>query len=707
MQLYRLGLLVASLVTSIGAESTFSPARPQLYLWQLGPRILALGSMQERTVVMAVIWLANGLSSGSMLIIRFSCNSTRPMILTLDRNQVTAWTGMIRVDGNTYTWMGLPGTKTVNQTAFEYTSTKSIFTMNVENKLEMNITFLSPVTPNDFKRQSLVFSYLNVEVSSLDGQNHDVQVYADISAEWVSGDRNAIAEWEYGTTDGVAYHKVHRQTPLAFSQVNEQSEWGNWYWATDDSKSMTYQSGPDTDVRGKFSTDGKLTNGRDTNFRAISSSWPVFAFSSDLGPVSSSPVSTLFSLGLTQDEAIQYEGASDYGPVPSLWKSYFDTELAALSFFHQDYEESSKLASSFDSRVAEDSIATAGQDYLTITSLSVRQAFGGTQLCGTKEKMYLFLKEISSDGNMNTVDVVFPAYPIFLYTNPEFLKLVLDPLFENQEAGKYPNDYSMHDLGSSYPNATGHSDGTDEKMPLEECGNMLIMTLAYVQKSGDTHFLTDHYTLLKQWTSYLVEDSLYPANQISTDDFAGSLANQTNLALKGMIGIQAMSVIANLTGHDDDASKYSRIANRYISKWEDLAIAKDANPPRTTLSYGDTASHGLLYNLFADVQLGLGLVPNSVYQMQSDFYPTVENKYGVPLDTRHTYTKGDWECFAAAVSSVETRAMFIKDLATWINETPTNRALTDLYDTISGDYPQNTFVARPVMGGSFAPLLVR
>lgn len=50
---------------------------------------------------------------------------------------------------------------------------------------------------------------------------------------------------------------------------------------------------------------------------------------------------------------------------------------------------------------------------------------------------------------------------------------------------------------------------------------------------------------------------------------------------------------------------------------------------------------GLLYNLFADAQLGLGLVPQSVYQMQSDFYPTVANKYGVPLDTRHSYTKGN------------------------------------------------------------------
>lgn len=89
---------------------------------------------------------------------------------------------MIRVDGQTYTWMGLPNTASVNQTGFEYTSTKTIFTMNVLNKVEMNITFMSPITPTDLKRQSLVFSYLNVDVSSLDGHKHNVQVYADISA---------------------------------------------------------------------------------------------------------------------------------------------------------------------------------------------------------------------------------------------------------------------------------------------------------------------------------------------------------------------------------------------------------------------------------------------------------------------------------------------------------------------------------------------
>lgn len=88
---------------------------------------------------------------------------------------------MIRVDGTTYTWMGDPGPSAVTQTAFEYTSTRSTFTMSVGG-VEMNITFLSPIDPDDMKRQSLVFSYLDVVVQSQDGAAHDVQLYADISA---------------------------------------------------------------------------------------------------------------------------------------------------------------------------------------------------------------------------------------------------------------------------------------------------------------------------------------------------------------------------------------------------------------------------------------------------------------------------------------------------------------------------------------------
>jgi hypothetical protein len=260
--------------------------------------------------------------------------------------------------------------------------------------------------------------------------------------------------------------------------------------------------------------------------------------------------------------------------------------------------------------------------------------------------MYLFMKEISSNGNTQTIDVVFPMHPIILFFNPALMKPLMDPMYENQESGHYPNKWSIHDLGTHFPNATGHPDGQDESMPVEECGNMLIMTLAYAQYTDDTEYLKNHYPILTQWTQFLVDDSLIPASQLSTDDFAGTLQNQTNLALKGIIGIRAMGEIASLTGQTADAEKYNAIAADYIIKWQGYGVAYDAEPPHTTLKYGANETHGLLYNLWCDLELGLNLVPQSVYDMQSAFYPTVKQQYGVPLDTRHTYTKSKPETLA-------------------------------------------------------------
>ena len=127
--------------------------------------------------------------------------------------------------------------------------------------------------------------------------------------------------------------------------------------------------------------------------------------------------------------------------------------------------------------------------YYSIVALSARQIMGayvlaippassGNTTTNISEPL-MFQKEISSDGNVNTVDVMYPAMPFFLYANPELLKYNLEPLYQNQEGGFYPNGYSMHDLGSHFPNATGHVEGNDEYMPVEESGNMILMTYAY------------------------------------------------------------------------------------------------------------------------------------------------------------------------------------------------------------------------------------
>lgn len=471
---------------------------------------------------------------------------------------------------------------------------------------------------------------------------------------------------------------------------------------------MTYKSGADFEVRDAFDNDGKLDNGQDSEFRAINAGWPVFGYALDMQSVGSEARSQLFTIGLCQDEAIQFLGADGLTTLPSFWRSYFGNDLSALSFFYNDYAEFTSLSTQLDDKISSDSKAAAGDDYAILTTLAARQAFGATQLVGTERKHYLFLKEISSNGNTQTVDVIYPASPIFYYTNPELMKLMLDPHFENQESGHYPNKYAIHDLGTHYPNATGHPDGQDEPMPLEECGNHMAMMLAYVQRSGNTDYIKEHYTILKQWVEYLIQDSLIPAEQLSTDDFAGRLVNQTNLALKGIIGIEAMSKMSGLIGETADADNYTSIAHDYITKWEEFGVNKAANPPHSILTYNNDSTHGLLYNLYNDRLLSLNLVPQEVYDIQSSFYPTIEQKYGVPLDTRHPfYTKSDWEIFCAAIASQETRDMFISDLVKWVNETPNSKAFTDLYETNDGEQPDGIdFKARPVMGGMFALLLL-
>lgn len=102
-----------------------------------------------------------------------------------------------------------------------------------------------------------------------------------------------------------------------------------------------------------------------------------------------------------------------------------------------------------------------------------------------------------------------------------------------------------------------------------------------------------------------------------------------------------MAQIANRTNHPTVGANYSSIAHDYISQWQTLGFALDASPPHATLSYGNNASWGLLYNLFMDKELGLGLVPQRVYDIQDGWYPGVFEEYGVPLDTRHSYTKSE------------------------------------------------------------------
>ena len=145
---------------------------------------------------------------------------------------------------------------------------------------------------------------------------------------------------------------------------------------------------------------------------------------------------------------------------------------------------------------------------------------------------------------------------------------------------------------------------------------------------------------------------------MSTDDFAGWLALQTNLALKGIIGINAMSEISNVIGETEDAKYYKNISDTYIARWEELGISRDGTHAK--LAYDWYGSWTTLYNLYADSLLCFhmegssststaatyiagegdqkplkpshdsknktGFVPRHIYKLQSDWYHNVRQK---------------------------------------------------------------------------------
>ncbi|KAI2643269.1 DUF1793-domain-containing protein [Xylaria nigripes] len=662
--------------------------------------------------------------------------------------------------------------------------------------IKIILSFLSPITPTSTFRQALPASYLTCFVEG----SVDVNLYVDTNGEWVSGNRGSKIQWELEESPASRSEEIHLKTwriaraqEQLFTEFDDHAEWGTLRISAPGN--VRHQCGNSRLTRRMFAESGSLKNEVDNSYRGIFEEEPIFAFSKAFKFSSHSTLSTslqqdsiTFTFALTQDPVVQFASARGLTLMRPLWASYFFTAQEMIRYHYNDYDTAVYLARDYSDQLAKDAYASGSEDYQDIVALSARQVLGATQFSGTPDYPIIFLKEISSNGNFQTVDVIFPAFPFFLYTNPRWLAYLLEPLLEHQLSHQYPNDYSMHDLGAHFPNATGHNDGNDEYMPVEECGNMLIMGLALANALRDNpqptfisnplsqtrplgpgpekrplsmdaygmestsiementgekaavRWLHHSYELWKKWTGYLVRESLIPASQLCTDDFAGWLANQTNLALKGIIGIKAMSSIAEIVGEESDAKYYDKVADEYINKWQDFGLSRDKTHAK--LAYSWYGSWTTLYNLFADAllcfhmpdenssmleQSGLwGLrqnpifdasagksksrkfIPDTIYQMQSNWYHNVLQRYGLPLDSRHLYTKSDWEFFAAAIASTKVRTEILQHVANWVNETVTDRPFTDLYDTEGkGGFPNIYFMARPVVGGHFAFLALK
>ncbi len=628
--------------------------------------------------------------------------------------RTTAMTGMAWIDGVEFLFLGAPSVpgrplpRGMVQRSLTLTATASRYVLAAAG-VELTLTFLSTIEPGDLRRQSIPMSYVRASVRSTDSASHDVRLYLDISGEWAYGDSVASINWSQQQVAGSGGASLTSlsfapSSPHVLAENGDMAAWGTVVWSATNQAGLTWQIGSDVTVRAAFLADGVLGDTAYSNQpRPISDNWPVFAFCFDLGTVRGSTRSAVLSLGHVRQPAVSYLGTQ----LAPLWLSYWPTWQQMAAFFHADADAAQNRCASLDDKVQRDATAAGGYRYAALCALALRQAYGGTELVSRNGQPWAFLKEISSDGNVSTVDVTYPAMPAFLYLDPGYLGLLLAPLLDYAENGGWPEQFAQHDLGAHYPNAIGgivNGQDVQEDMPVEESANMLIMSAAYLARvdvATARGFATRHYTILKKWADYLVANALDPGYQNQTDDFTGFIAHSVNLALKGIIGIAAMSQVATTAGNSADASSYRGTAADYIAQWAQKA--QDTSSGHLKLAYDQPDTWSLKYNGYADALLGLGLVPKSVATEEADWYMTQTNQYGVPLDPRHSYTKGDWEMWTAAWLRDQPASDFlISAVYDFANGSPSRVPFSDLYDTVSSN--QVAFQARPVVGGIFALL---
>jgi hypothetical protein len=559
--------------------------------------------------------------------------------------------------------------------------------------VDLNVQFVSPLLPNDLNLLSRPVSYINYQVASNDGAKHDVQVYFETTPQWAVNEVSQEVQVSKGGFGNISFLKAGttEQPILQKKGDNLRIDWGYVYLAARKSENNVVAMGNYADTKAAFANSGSIDLGPDELTTRLNQAMPAMACVENLGKVSSKKVGSYVMIAYDDIESIQYFGTN----LKAWWTNGGTVTIGdALQTAVAEYDSIMERCARFDNQLWNETLAAGGKNYADLCVLAFRQSIAAHKLVKDPEGNILFLsKENFSNGSIGTVDVTYPSAPLFLKYNPDLLKGMLNPIFYFSESGKWTKPFAAHDVGT-YPLANGQTYGGD--MPVEECGNMIILTAAIAQMEGNADYAAKHWDVLTIWANYLLENGLDPENQLCTDDFAGHFAHNTNLSVKAIMGIASYGKLASMLGKNNIAVEYTGKAKEMAAKW--VEMANDGDHYRLTFDQAGTWSQK--YNLVWDKLLGFNIFPKQVAETELAYYLTKQNKYGLPLDNRRTYTKADWIVWTATLAGdQETFRKLIDPLHLFVTETPDRVPMSDWYET--PDAKQVGFQARSVVGGYF------
>lgn len=629
----------------------------------------------------------------------------------LNAVDTTHWTGksqslggLVRIDGKPWRVIGTQpaSVPALAQTGLTVLPTRTIYQFS-GGGVALSLVFTTPALPESVDLLSRPVTYVTWNFKSTDGKTHDVACYFDASSELTVNEPTQSVTWSEETIGSLGALKVGSQAQRVLGRKGDdlRIDWGYLYTAAEASPDLTKVVASATAARTTFAAEGTLPAADTRQPRPAAEETPVAALAIKVGKVGATPVSRWLMVAYDDLYSIQFMKQN----LRPYWRRNGWEAADLLKASAAEYPALAKRCADFDTEFMADMTRAGGEKYAKICALAYRQCFAaGKFVADANGQPLSFCKENHSNGCIGTSDVFYPMAPQFLLLGPSLAKSFLVPFMDYAASPRWKFPFAPHDLGT-YPHANGQVYGggertEDNQMPVEESGNMLILIAAVAQMDGNADFAARYWPQLEQWAAYLKDKGFDPENQLCTDDFAGHMAHNVNLSVKAICGLGAFAKLCDMRGDKAKAAEYHKLARDFADKW----VKEAANGDHFRLAFDKSGSWSQKYNLVWDRILGLKLFPDSVAKKEMAFYRKIQNKYGLPLDNRQTYTKLDWILWTATLTQDRSDFEALVDpVFRFLNETPDRSPMTDWYQTKSGK--KVGFTARPVVGGVFLQTL--